>query len=150
MTNEIIINEKATATAKGTKRNKNAKPVMCIETGEIFTSATDAGIAYGVGVDCISVNCLGKTKTCKGKHFCYLDQMPEHIDNVANYIQTIVHKAKLYDEMMAEKEKKSRLQAELAKAKEAYDKLVDKLEAEAMRIINAEKELEALDSLCIA
>lgn len=150
MTNEIIINEKATANAEGIKRNKNSKPVMCIETGEIFTSATDAAIAFGVTIHAISVNCLGKSKHCQGKHFIYLSKMPEHIDDVSIYIQTIVHKAKLYDEMMAEKEKKSRLQAELAKAKEAYDKLVDKLEAEAMKIINTEKELEALDSLCVA
>ena len=150
MTNEITINEKATANAEGIKRNKNSKPVMCIETGEIFTSATDAAIAFGVTIYAISTNCLGKTKSCKGKHFIYLSKMPEHIDDVSTYIQTIVHKAKLYDEMMAEKEKKSRLQAELAKAKEAYDKLTDKLEAEAMKIINTEKELEALNNLCIA
>lgn len=123
MTNEIIINERATATAEGIKRNKNSKPVMCLETGEIFTSATDAGIKYEVSVYAISANCLGKTKTCKGKHFIYLSKMPEHTNDVSTCIQTLAYKAKLYDEMMAEKEAKEReerakVEAEVARLKE--------------------------------
>lgn len=46
------------------------KPVICIETGEVFESCKDASEKYGLSTLCGHLK--GKYKTCKGKHYRYL------------------------------------------------------------------------------
>ena len=46
------------------KCNLNRKPVICVDTGEIFASASDAGRAIGISAGVISSACRGdKTKS---------------------------------------------------------------------------------------
>lgn len=48
------------------------KKVMCINTGDVFRSITDAGRCYGVANSNISAVCKGKRKRAKGLVFKYL------------------------------------------------------------------------------
>ena len=58
----LNIHNETNIEAKGTHTNKNAKPVICIDTGEIFVSLTDAAERYGTTVDNISNAVRGRTK----------------------------------------------------------------------------------------
>jgi len=54
-------------------REANSKSVMCVETGEVFSSATEAGLSLGKpkGFSAIS-NCLrGKSATAYGYHWVW-------------------------------------------------------------------------------
>lgn len=70
--------KKIGAANKGKKRSpemiaKMSKKVACVETGEIFQSITAAANAYSVTIHAISNVLRGKTKTCKGFHWRYLE-----------------------------------------------------------------------------
>ena len=86
--------------AQGEDRNKNAKPVICLDTGEVFSSATDAAKANGVTIYSISVNCLGKTMRSNGKRFCYIKDVNEHLDELTTVLQNLSDKANKYDKLV--------------------------------------------------
>ncbi len=50
------------------------KSVICVETNEIFATATEAAKAFGCTVGNIWLACNGKQKTAMGKHFQYLEE----------------------------------------------------------------------------
>jgi len=50
-----------------------AKKVLCIDTGEVFPSATAAANKIGVSNDMLSMVCRKERKTAKGYHFKYLN-----------------------------------------------------------------------------
>ena len=104
---KIIISEKATISANGTHGVKNHKPVICIDTGEVYVSLTDAAERIGVTIDSISNVCRGKQKTVKGKRFCYLSNANESLDAIVTRLRETSEmeaKAKMWDAMMAEQE----------------------------------------------
>ena len=45
------------------------KPVICLETQEVFKTQIDAAKVYGVSSQAISHCCTGKTETCAKKHW---------------------------------------------------------------------------------
>ena len=124
MSKEIIIHERAAADANGIHRNKNSKPVFCLETGEIFASSMDAALAKGVDKGTMSAHCTGKTRSCNGQHFFYVSKATENLNLVAMHLRKLATemaklktKADLYDawqaelaaERKAEEERKQRL-----------------------------------------
>lgn len=54
------------------KNNKLKKPVLCIETGEIYESACDAGRNTGIISDSISKCCNRKQHTAGGYHWTFV------------------------------------------------------------------------------
>lgn len=50
---------------------KNSKRVVCIETGDVFKSITDASKSVGVGLSTMSAHLNGKTRICAGLHWRY-------------------------------------------------------------------------------
>lgn len=86
MTN-VTVQEPATMEMIGKKRNKNAKPVLCITEGKTFASTMDAAQYYGVHHTAISAVCRGDWKTCKGMKFCYIDKVKENLPVIAEEIQ---------------------------------------------------------------
>ena len=48
------------------KSCNSAKRIVCVTTGEVFDSETDAAKKYGVTPQAISNACIGKVKTCCG------------------------------------------------------------------------------------
>ncbi len=53
--------------------NPRAKRVQCLETKEIFSCAKQAALKYGVDNSTLSKCAKGKTKTCAGLHWKYID-----------------------------------------------------------------------------
>ena len=56
---------------KGMNRKDQSKKILCVETGEIFESISDASRKTGVDFRLISAVCLGKRKTTGGYHWAY-------------------------------------------------------------------------------
>lgn len=56
------------------------KPVICIETKKIYNSAKECSKDTGVSITSISRNCLNKTNSANGLHFCFLKDYNENKD----------------------------------------------------------------------
>lgn len=56
------------------KNHKRAKKVICIETGEVFDTTSQAADVYGVSRGMITMCCKGERKSVKGKHFKYYEE----------------------------------------------------------------------------
>lgn len=155
----INMQHEANIKAEGKLNSKHCKPVICLETGEVFTSATDAAENAGVHFSMISAVCVGKARTCKGKHYCYLSRVNENLDAIvtrlreANADAEAAQKWKAYE---AEQETKriaeQKRQEAIAKAKEKVaraQEICNVLDAKYTEAVNnlmsAERELEALE-----
>lgn len=126
-----------TINAKGVYTNKNCKPILCIETGEIYASGREAAAALDASTQNVSSVITGNTNTCKGMHLVLVDNIKEQIDRVTGVIRTknaecaakddvIARKTKAYDAKVAELAAKD---AELASKTAAYNEIAAKLEA---------------------
>ena len=154
----ITIHKEATIKADGKREKGNCKPVLCIETGEVFASGADAAERIGVHFSAISAVCLGKSKTCNGKHYCYLSAALENLDAVMTRLRQAAEmesdankwraqeNAKEEERMAAERHKDAIAKAEAKVAKLATDcaKYQEKLNATMNAYDEACKELEAL------
>ena len=89
MTREIVINNKATVNANGKLNSGNCKPVICLDTGEVYTSVTDAAEKNGTRLCNMSQVVCGKIKTTGGKRFCLLSELNEHLDEMSTNMQTL-------------------------------------------------------------
>lgn len=98
MTN-IIMTEKATIKAQGTHRHGNCKAVYCIEKMKAYTSMADAAADLGCTQGNVSASITGKSKTCKGLHLCYLNDIDQHLDTMAENYQ---HLKEQNEELKAE------------------------------------------------
>lgn len=85
---------------QGMPRNTNAKPVFCIDTGEVFASVTDAAVSVNANPSTMSWCLTERQKTCKGKRYCYLSKVIEHLDEIAECMRERETKLKAYDELV--------------------------------------------------
>ena len=140
---EITITNKATIKANGHLHTSRCKPIICIETGEVFTSMTDAAETYGVNIANVSNAVRGVQRTCKGKHFCYLSESLENLDAIVERLRTtsaMEDDARKWREHQAEQERlrieeELRLEAErLAEEKRQAD--IAKVRAKIARLEN--------------
>lgn len=155
----LKLHNETTIKANGTHVNGNSKAVLCIDTGEVFASMTDAAEHLGVTKSNVSLALNGKIRTCKGKHLCYLSKADEHLESITSRIremQALEEKAAAYDAFMARQEEAARAERErqekIAKANEKLERrreIVRRLQtqlAEATeRVMEVERELEALE-----
>lgn len=128
---EITIQKPAHIRGKGKCTNGNTNAVLCISTGEVYTSCTDAAMNNDTTVGQMSSVCRGRSHTTKGKRFCYVKDINEHLDEVAESIR----KANMYDELTTKEEKR----------KELYEHMKwceNEVCAKQLAVIHAEDELE--------
>ena len=59
---------------KGKKKPWFNKPIVCVETGEVFESISIAADKTGISISGISCVCRGKRKTVYKKHFKFLEE----------------------------------------------------------------------------
>ena len=154
----ITIQNEATIKAEGKRNSKNCKPVICIETGEVFSSSADAAEKVGVHFSVMSAVCTGKIRTCKGMHFCYMNAALENLNAVMERLREatkLEEDAKKWRAQEAEKERirlaKEKYESDLEKAKakvarrtEICERLASELARAEQRKMEAEMELEAL------
>ena len=149
---KVNIHNEANINAEGNFNSKRCKPVICIDTGEVFTSATDAAEKAGVHFTMISAVCLGKVRTCKGKHYCYLSNVTESLNAIVTRLRetaAVESDAKKWQEYQAEQEAirkaEEKRQEEIAnlKAKLARQKeICERIEAELLRATESMMETE--------
>lgn len=65
--------QKLSEKAKANMRGTGGKKVVCLDTGEMFNTATEAAEKYGLSVSCICKCCSGKAIATGGKRFAYVD-----------------------------------------------------------------------------
>lgn len=107
----ITIQQHSIIKGKGKRTNGNTNAVLCISTGEVFTSCTDAAEYYGIAPTNLSVVCRTPNRTANGKKFCYIKDINNHLHEVSDAI----YKANMYDECMTKEEKRQELVAEMDK-----------------------------------
>ena len=155
----ININNRSTINANGELCSAHCKPIICIDTGNVYTSVTDAADA----VDCSLSNMInhlkGKLKTCKGMHFCYLADATENLDAIVTRLRNMREleaKAAAWDALQAEQEAARKAEekrlADIAKAEAKRQAEIAKAEAKVANCNDAvnryyQKYLEAMDML---
>lgn len=68
---------KGKPTGRTGEKAPNSKPVMCVETGQIYSCAAEAGRALGLYSTSITAVVKGKLKTCGGYHWRYHNEQDE-------------------------------------------------------------------------
>ena len=51
-----------------------SKKVLCVDTGEVYKSISEAGRQLGISFKAISKACRGKSKTSGGYHWEYVEE----------------------------------------------------------------------------
>ena len=133
-TKEIVIQRKAIIRGKGKSFNENSNAVLCITTGDVLTSCTDAANHADVTVGFMSNVCRGYSASAKGKRYCYVKDINEHLDEVAESIR----KANMYDEFMTKDEKRKELVGRI----EYYDNMLEYNDQTIVRLLQEKQELQ--------
>lgn len=159
----LKLHNETTIKANGVHVNGNSKAVLCIDTGEVFASQADAAEHLGVHPVNVSNVLLGKQRTCKGMHLCYLSKADEHLESITSRIremQALEEKAAAWDAFVARQEEERReaaraereRQEKIAKANEKLERrreIVRRLQVQLSeateRVMEVERELEALN-----
>lgn len=158
---KINIQNEANIGAKGTHIHRNNKPVICLETGDVFVSLLDAAEHIGCHYSNLSAHLRGKQRSCNGKHYCYLSRVNESLDAIVTRLRetsAIEADAKKWQAYQAEQEAirkaKEKHDADIAKADEKIakcteirDRLVAQLAEAESNLMQAEIEREALDNV---
>ena len=147
---EIIINNKATVKANGELNSKHCKPVVRLHPFKVYTSVTDAAADIGVASHNMSAYLNNKKgKTIKGYKFCFLSEIEQHYDILAENSQSLAsenaankEKARLWDKYQAEQNRLAQARQEheerVAKANEKVvrrNRIVERIEAELAQAI---------------
>lgn len=151
MKKTINIQNEANIKAEGNLNSRKCKPVICVDNGKVFTSMTDASEYAGVSGPTMVAHLSGKTRTCAGKHFCYLSKVTENLDSIVTRLRetsAVEDDARKWREYQAEQEairiaeekrleairkaEEERIEAE-RKAKEKRDKEKAKADAKVER-----------------
>lgn len=115
----INIQNEANIKAEGKLNGGHCKPIICIETGEVFTSVTDAAEKLGVFPGNLSSHLTGKRRAIHGKHYCYLARVNESLDAIVTRLRetsAIEEDARKWQAYQAEQEA-----IRMAEAKRAED-----------------------------
>lgn len=76
--------KEAISKANSGANNKRSKPVICLETNEIFDSAGEASRKKNVSKDVLIRCCNKKVKTCGGLHWEYIENIKNQYDEIVN------------------------------------------------------------------
>lgn len=131
--------------AHGTHTNKNSKPVFGITDGIIYASVTDAAEAIGISVGDMS-KALSRNKLVRGRKFCFIAEINNHLEEISSHINTQRPKAIAYDDMMARKEEARRANESFERHRANCEKLRARLVKEERRMREAQIKINELKS----
>ena len=137
----INIRRATNVKAVGHHINGNSKPVFCITDGAVYASVIDAAEKTGATQSTMSAAVTGKIKTCKGKRYCFVANVMEHLDEISTNINVRNEKVKAYDAIIAKENAKKEAAERLAKHQARYAKLRAELEKE-------ERLMQEAEALC--
>lgn len=160
MKKTINIQNEANIQAEGKLSGKRCEPVICLETGEVFSSMKDAAEKEELHPSGLTNYFAGNQRTFGGKHWCYLSRVNESLDAIvtrlreANADAEAAHKWRAYEaEQEAKRIAKEKHDAAVAKAKEKVarceeicDVLSEKYNDAMNNLRRAQMELEILEN----
>ena len=170
MKKTINMQHEANIQAEGKLNSKHCKPIICIETGEVFSSVTDAAECAEVTITMMSGHLGGYYRSVKGKHYCYLSRVNESLNTILTRLRetsAVEEDAKKWKAYEAEQEAKriaeqkrqeevriakekhdaaiNKAKEKVARAQGIHDTLAAKLNEAADTLMRAQRELEALE-----
>ena len=159
MKKTINMQHEANIQAEGKLNSKKCKPIICIETGEVFSSVTDAAECAEVTMAMMSGHLSGRYRSVKGNHYCYLSRVSESLNTILTRLRetsAIEEDAKKWKTYEAEQEAKriaeqkrqdaiNKAKEKVERAQEIYNTLTTKLNEAADTLMRAQMELEALE-----
>jgi hypothetical protein len=92
------ISNEIKVTVEGIHDHRNCKEVYCITDGHTYASVHDAANAAGVTQGTMSYHITHKTNACKGKQYCFLNQIAENHDRIANHNRSAIENAEILRE----------------------------------------------------
>lgn len=113
-----ILTNKSEINVQGELTSSRCKVVLCIDTGEVFASVTDAAKHAETYATEMSKHLHGKYKTIKGKRYVFLSKMSENLENIFANMRKLQEKANKYDAIIAEIEAAQRAEEEARLAEE--------------------------------
>ena len=140
----IRIQKISNITAEGTHTHKNCKPVLCITTGEIYASLTDAAEAHNMAATHLSWVITKNVTTRKGLKFCFVSNVMEHLEEIAECNRIREAKVVAYDEVMAKQNAIREAKEKIEKHTARYNELYAELQNEGKLLEDAKAELRAL------
>ena len=150
MKKTINMQHEANIQAEGKLSGRSCKPVICLETGEVFSSMTDAAESIGVSIQHMSNHLTGRYRSIHGKHYCYVSRVTESLDTILTRLRetaAIEEDAKKWKAYEAEQESKR-----IAKEKEKVESrrvICARIEAQLIEaeknLMEAERELKTLE-----
>ena len=159
MKKTINMQHEANIQAEGKLNSKHCKPIICIETGEVFSSVTDAAECAEVTMTMMSGHLGGCYRSVKGKHYCYLSRVNESLNTILTRLRetsAIEEDAKKWRAYEAEQEVKriaeqkrqdaiNKAKEKVARAQGIHDTLAAKYREALNTLAQAQRELEALE-----
>ena len=79
----ITMTKESKVEAIGQHRNANRKEVVCLDTGTVYTSVTDAAEAIGVTPGAVSIALNTKHAKCHGKRYVFAKDIVEHLGDIS-------------------------------------------------------------------
>ena len=142
----INIQNASIINVEGIRTNKHCKAVYCITNGKIYASVSYAAKAMGVSQGFMSWVLADKSRkrTCKGMRFCFVDEIIEYIDEIAEVNRANEAKAMAYDKMIAKQNKIREVKARIDEHDAVIMELNEKLNKEIELRTKANDELYAL------
>ena len=159
MKKTINMQHEANIQAEGKLNSKHCKPIICIETGEVFSSVTDAAECAEVTMTMMSGHLGGYYRSVKGKHYCYLSRVNESLNTILTRLRetsAVEEDAKKWRAYEAEQEVKriaeqkrqdaiNKAKEKVARAQGIHDTLAAKYREALNTLAQAQMELEALE-----
>ena len=137
---KVILTEHAEVNAKGKLNSGHTKMVICIDTGEVFTSGVDTAESIDVHPSVISLCCTGRIKTVKGKHYCYVKDLAKNLESLTHSLQTKANMLEKYSDIIAEREaEEHKKELEMLEEQKRQEQLA-KEEAKRQEMLAREKE----------
>ena len=143
---KIKIQKTSEINVRGIRSNGNCKPVFCITTGEVYASSIDAAEANGMHQSNISALILSGGTSRSGKKFCYIANITEHLEEIAENNRVRTAKVTAYDEAFAKKEAERKAKEDLERHKANCEKLRKKLDEEIRLMKVAEVEVNSYNN----
>ena len=128
--NTINIQNEANIKAEGKRNCHRCKPIICIETGEVFSSGVDAAEKIGCTESAVSAHLCGKSRSVKGKHFCYLSRVNESLDAIVTRLRETAAVEEAAKKWIAYEAEQEAIRAAEAKRAEEARKAEEKRQAE--------------------
>lgn len=140
----IKLQNTAIINAEGNKTNRNCRAVFCITTNTFYASVAEAAKAIGVTAGAISWVLTKRMKTVKGLRFCYVHEIMEYMEEIAETNRANAEKARAYDEAIAKQNQIDKLNKRISNHEVKIAELRATLDREMELLHKAQEQLNNL------